>query len=56
MFDQKRIFANPKAQFRTDEMTSFFGQVYQYRDIVFRLLPHRSLTHACCCQISGKSW
>jgi len=49
-FDRKRIYANPssypntnpdpKAQlcFRTDEMTSFFDQVYQYREKLSNLL------------------
>jgi len=47
-FDRKRMYANPssypntnpKAQlcFRTDEMTSFFDQVYRYRSLI---LTHR---------------
>jgi len=30
-FDRKRISANPKLCFQTDEMTSFFDKVYRYR-------------------------
>jgi len=48
-FDRKRIYANPssypnpnhKAQcFRTDEMTSFFDQVYRYRQVPLCPRPH----------------